>query len=240
MSEHDVAKHTKEIVNVIKAPGSWRHKLGDVALEIGIIVFAITLSLLVERWREKEKERQVEHSFLVNLKKDLLTDQKQLKEDSITYTTMLKQFKYMRKVNQGQALPKDSAAWALNGLYNQVWFNASNSRYEALKASGKLDIIEDEQLQLDIVNLYQQTIPTLLSSTTLFDEWKTKVADYTDQRLIYNKQTNNIESLLRERVYANWLIRDGLIMEILERYRAVAVMNRRIVGEINKYLAEKE
>jgi len=60
MPEHDITKHTKAIVNTIREPGkSWKHKLGDILIDIAIIVFGITLSLMLERWRENAHDRTI-------------------------------------------------------------------------------------------------------------------------------------------------------------------------------------
>ena len=53
MPEHEIAKHTKAIYSEWRNPAhGWKHKLSEILIEILIIVFAITLSLVVERWRE--------------------------------------------------------------------------------------------------------------------------------------------------------------------------------------------
>src|ERR1700744_6222005 len=88
MAEHEIIKHTREIVKVVKKPGDIKHKIGDILLEIAIIVFAITLSLFVERYREHQQEQTLEHNFLSNLSVDLKEDVKQLAGDMDTYRRM--------------------------------------------------------------------------------------------------------------------------------------------------------
>lgn len=64
MSEHEISKYTKAIYKEWKNPHhSWKHKLGEILTEIFIIVFAITLSLIVERWREHAHEKLLRNSF---------------------------------------------------------------------------------------------------------------------------------------------------------------------------------
>ena len=89
MPEHDFTKHGKEIVNTIKEPGkNWKEKLGDILIDVAIIVFGITLSLMVERWRENVHERSIEKKFLLGLRVDLQNDIQQLKDDSTSYDAM--------------------------------------------------------------------------------------------------------------------------------------------------------
>jgi hypothetical protein len=72
MPEQDVGKHTKEILKKLKEPQlSRKHRLVDITVVISIIVFAITLSLLLERWRENAHEIIVEKKFLTGLRIDL-------------------------------------------------------------------------------------------------------------------------------------------------------------------------
>jgi hypothetical protein len=67
-SEHDIAKHTKEIYKAWSTPGiSWKHKFFDILIEIAIIVFTIALSLFVERWREHLHDKKIEEQSKVNI-----------------------------------------------------------------------------------------------------------------------------------------------------------------------------
>lgn len=233
MSELEVVKHTRNLVQIVKNKGHWKHKAADIGLEILIIVFAITLSLIVERWREGQQERKLEHNFLTNLKGDLKGDLQQLKQDSFSYTRMRKVFKAYRSIYEnGAVLNADSANKWVGFLYNTVDFVPSNSRYEALKASGKLDVIENKNLQVDIVNLYQMTIPSMKASTAYFSDVKVKLGDFVDRNLVVSKKGNNIQELMKQPVYYNMINKDGYIDYILERYHETLVQNRNIIKEI--------
>jgi len=232
MGEHDIAKHTRALVNVIKSPGHLKHKIGDIILEICIIVFAITLSLFVERYREHQNEEKLEHSFLTNLVKDMKTDITQLKDDSTVYEKMRKNFDYLKQAYNGKKLNQDSALRAANSLYNSVDFISSNSRYEALKSSGKLDVIENNNLQLNIVNYYQQTLPSLLASTLAFSNFKFKLGEYTDYHFVIKGKETNIQELMESPVYYNFLNKDGFIKEIISRYHLTIMQSKSIIKEI--------
>lgn len=237
MAEHEVIKHTREIVKVVKEPGHIKHKIGDMVLEIAIIVFAITLSLFVERYREHQQEQKLEHSFLANLENDLKGDLKQLKGDSDTYIQMRNNFGYLKQAYFGKKLNADSASLAAQYLYNTVEFVPASSRYEALKASGKLDVIENKKLQVDIVNLYQQTIAQLILSTHSFSDFKSKLGDYADRNLVVTKTGNNVQKLMENPVAYNMLNRGTYIDFILAQYHHTLVQTRQIIKDIEK---EKE
>lgn len=238
MAEHEVIKHTREIIKVVKAPGHIKHKVGDMVLEIAIIVFAITLSLFVERYREHQQEQKLEHSFLSNLANDLKGDLKQLKGDSGTYAQMKNNFAYLKQAYYGKKLNGDSAVKAAQSLYNTVEFVPASSRYEALKASGKLDVIENKKLQIDIVNLYQQTIAQLVLSTHSFSNFKDKLGDYTDHNLVITKTGTNIQKLMESPVAYNMLNRASYIDFILAQYHYTAEQTRHIIKDIEKEEAD--
>src|SRR6185312_13497412 len=68
---------------------------------------------------------------------------------------------YFEKVGSGQPLSKDSLnkySWI---FFAQTQINPRISRFEALKGSGKLDIIEDKKLQYNIIELYQKNFPQI-------------------------------------------------------------------------------
>jgi len=232
MAEHEVIKHTREVVKVLKKPDTFKHKIKDTILEIAIIVFAITLSLIVERWRESSAEHTLEHNFLSNLVNDLKADEEQLKQDSASYVKMRDGFRYLRSAYMGKQLQHDSALRSVDFLYNGVSFVPSNSRYEALKASGKLDVIEDKNLQVEIVNLYQQTIPSLIASTTQFSDFKNRLGDYADYHLVIKGDKNNIQQVMESPVTYNLLDKDGFMENIIQKYVVTLKETRNIIRKI--------
>ena len=163
MSEHEISKHTKAIYKEWKNPHhSWKHKLGEILTEIFIIVFAITLSLLVERWREHVHEQTIEKQFLLGLKKDLQTDLAQETEDSASYAALKKGWTYFQSIGMGSGVYNEDTIrtyeWT---LLNNTTFLPNNSRFEALKSSGEIGVIENDSLQNLILDLYQNRIPAL-------------------------------------------------------------------------------
>ncbi|RFZ81080.1 hypothetical protein DYU05_20180 [Mucilaginibacter terrenus] len=234
MAEHEITKHTKKIITVARGHDDIKHKIKDILLEIAIIVFAITLSLIVERWRENSAEKTLEHNFLSNLVTDLKEDQKQLEEDSASYVNMKKAFSYYRAAYSGKQLNPDTASRMIDYMYNVVGFVPSSGRFEALKASGKLDVIEDKDLQVEIVNLYQQIIPSLVASTNLFGDFKAKLADHVDHNLVIKNGKTNIQQLMEMPLTYNFLNRDGYINAIIYKYHITLDSTRKIIRKIEE------
>jgi hypothetical protein len=160
MSEHEISKHAKEIYKAAtNHEKKWKHRAIDILIEIGIIVFAITLSLFVERWREHLHEKKIEKEFLTGLKKDLQNDLAQLKDDSLAFILVRDGWNYFRTVGiNSEALNTDSVAKYNNSLFGYSDFLPNDSRFEALKSSGQIGTIEDDSLQNLILDLYQNKI----------------------------------------------------------------------------------
>jgi Peptidase family S41 len=69
MSEHPLIKHSLKSSKIIKDPTkSWWSKLKGIFIEILIIVFAISATLYMERWRENQHDWHLEKEFLSDLK----------------------------------------------------------------------------------------------------------------------------------------------------------------------------
>ena len=67
--EHEVQGHTKKIYKAWKDPRKkfW-YKVKDIGIEIGIIVFAISLSIWFHSWSEHRHEQKDVKAFLIGLK----------------------------------------------------------------------------------------------------------------------------------------------------------------------------
>jgi hypothetical protein len=238
MPEHEIAKHTESLVSSIRDKRkNWKEKLGEIIIEIFIIVFAITLSLLVERWRENSHNREVEKKFLIGLKHDLQSDLNQQKGDSISYATLLTGWNYLRSVGLNDAVPdKDSMNKYRVSLLSTTDFIPNDSRFEALKSSGSLGDIENDSLQDMILDLYQDKIKTLQSSTLAFTTFKElQFFPFLRSHVMLNRDgTRNFSAVLRLPEMQNDLTMSGAAPEILDRYHKVMQQSRLIIDMINK------
>ncbi len=238
MPEHEIAKHTKAIYKTWQAPDKKvKEKIFEIFIEIAIIVFAITLSLLLERWRENGRDRKIERSFLIGLKQDLQNDTAQLKSDSASYFLLFRGWNYMRTAGMtNQQVNKDSIVkygWTLN---NSSGFIANDSRFDALKSSGQLDVIENDSLKSAILSLYQDKIKVLLLSTTFFTKFKTEQLMpflAKNSRVNINGETN-LSTLLSNPEMQNYLALGNSAEEIMQRYHAVIDQSVEIISMIDK------
>lgn len=236
MPEHEIAKHTKAIFSSMNdARKSWKQKLGEIIIEILIIVFAITLSLLVERWRENLHNRDIEKQFLTGLKLDLQNDIIQQEGDSTAFVLLEKGWTYLRAIGLNNKVPdKDSVAVYRATLNNTTNFIPNNSRFEALKSSGQLGVIENDTLQQLILDLYQNRIKVLQTSTGDFTDFQQEQLFPFLRRHVFFKSdgSTNFREVLGIPEMQNNLIMAGAVPQILTRYHAVMQQSRRIIDLI--------
>lgn len=238
MPEHNVVKHTKAIVNTIREPHlSWKRRLADILVEIAIIVFAISLSLLLERWRENIHERTIEKKFLLGLRTNLQNDIHQLQADSLAYSTMFKGWNYLRGAGiNNTPLNSDSARLYTITLISIRGFNPSNSRFEALKSSGEFNVIEDDSLQNMILDLYQSKIIVLRLTTDYLSHLESEqLLPFLAKNIRFNKDgTNNMQDVIKMPEMQNYLLVAGSAIETIQRYHLVIAESHDIINMINK------
>lgn len=148
-----------------------KHKAAEIFIEVVIIVFAISLSLLLERWREKAEDHHLETKFLKGLKIDVQTDLKELRLTSFTCISMKQGAQYFLNPEKDVNWSADSLNCYAYKLFHNVYFFPNSNRYESLKSIGKLGVIENDELQNNIIDLYQTKIPDLQQQINFFNDF---------------------------------------------------------------------
>lgn len=238
MAEHELVKHTKKAFTIWSKPKTkWMHKLGEFLLEIFIIVFAISLSFYLERNRENGHDRKLEKEFLLGLRTDLTNDITELSDDSSFYEHLQRGFTYFLNVGSHKTpYTADSIRFYNNTLYSSVNLIPNNSRFEGLKASGKLQVIHDHQLLDDILNLYQEKIPLLLVQTTVFSQGKRERIETFLETNLRSDTTgkSNFQQLLENSSLQNSLRFRRNVGNIINQYGDVLAHSRSIIDKIDK------
>jgi len=86
-----ITRHGKKALSMEEAhPKGWRHRLPEILLEIGIIVFAITLFFQLHAWHEHSLEQAEGRQFLIGLRSDLQSDLNELRADSLAYVLVVR------------------------------------------------------------------------------------------------------------------------------------------------------
>lgn len=239
MAEQEVVKHTKAVYKAWNNPQtSWKHKAKEILVEILIIVFAVSLSIWLHGWSEKNHDRHEAEAFLTGLKTDLKKDVDEMHNDMATYTDVYNGAHYFTKVSYGDTLNSDSLEYYKFLFFNTTMLSPNVSRFEGLKASGKLDIIENKTLLADILDFYQENLPFLNMLNQGFNSYKTdKLGEYIDKNLTLDKAGNgNWLEVLRTNEIQNALRRADAAGEIIQQYKVAITAANNIIAEIDKEL----
>lgn len=238
MAEEEIAKHTKKIYKLWgnKEHSLW-HKIKELLIEFFIIVFSITFSIWLHDKSEHNHQQTEVKEFLLGLREDLLSDINEMNDDKTSYINQGKAFSYITSVNLNQDLSLDSLYKYRNFLYNTTRLQQNNGRFEGFKASGKIGFIEDQKLQNDIMDLYQENIPSLLASTDAYLRWKSELFEFgVKNRRRITDSTTNITTILRTDEAQNLCGFLGNSTEIIDRYNVCINKMKAIVAEIeNEY-----
>lgn len=166
MAEDEIIKkHTKAVYNTWRNPDKkWLHKLKEIAVEILIIVFAVTISIWFHGWAESRKNHREAKEFYRGLKEDLQADLTEMTNDRNAWQEVLRKISYFRKNEPANKFSDDSLMRFTAIFFTVGQINPRISRFEALKGSGKLDIIEDKKKLYNIIDLYQKIFPNIFRS----------------------------------------------------------------------------
>lgn len=165
MAEQEIAKHTKKVVQLMgKSEHGWRHKLGEMGLEIVTIVFAVSLSIWLHSLGEHRHEQQQVRAFLLGVRHDIGSDLDMIKELNQAYHAYDANFDYLGKLDPRSAPEPQAFEAAYQLADNNYFFNPLVSRYQGFKSSGKLGHIENEVLLDKILELYERHTAGIKSS----------------------------------------------------------------------------
>ncbi|WP_303311594.1 hypothetical protein [Hymenobacter sp. BT730] len=229
-----IKKHGKKAMGMEEhghAAQTWRQRLPDILLEIGIIVFAITLSIQLHSWHEHSLEREKERKFLVGLRQDLQHDLQEMSGDSTSYITQMRAMRYYLAYAAGLQ-PADSVSFYSWTLRNTTVLIPNNSRFEGLKSVGGIDIVEDEELQAGILDHYQELIPDLVSESDNYSSYKQQhIGAYLDEHLAPDKK--NFKAVFTSIPMQNYLMRGRNIPLIINKYHKVMQHSRGLIQQID-------
>ncbi|HVX51146.1 MAG TPA: hypothetical protein VHB48_13355 [Chitinophagaceae bacterium] len=240
MAEDEIIKHTKAAYKAWANPHkSWKHKVKEVLLEVAIIVFAVSLSIWFHNWSEDLKDRREEKDFLAGLRKDLQSDTAEMNGDRAAYTDVINGFRYFRRISHGAALNSDSLRKYDYVLFNTTELIPNISRFEALKGSGKLDIIENKELLNHILDLYQEDIPHVNFVNQSFNQAKAStVSSYITNHVVLNDNDSiiNLHEMLKQPQLKVYLLTGEGAAQNIQAYDACIAKSVQIMQEIDEAL----
>jgi len=235
MADQEVVKHTKKIFSVWSGKNSFWHKVREFLLEIIIIVFAVSLSIYLHDRSEKKHQRHETEEFLLGLKTDLQLDMKEMEDDKKGFRMNSQAFSYIANRKMNDPINKDSLNEYFYWLINKMSLVSNSGRFEGFKSSGKIGTIENKELQNNIMDLYQENLPSLLVHTNAYNAKQQKLTDYIyENRKRTTDSTSNLKELLAGDI--PYFICGDLVSvaPILKRYDSCISKMNAIVTAIDK------
>ncbi len=237
--EHEVKTHVVKAYKVWKNPKvAFWDKFKEIAIEVGIIVFAVSLSIWLHSWSEHRHEQKQVKTFLVGLKKDLqadITDVKQIndfyKDASVNYT-------FLSNLKKEIVPNKDTLTLASSFLRSNNFLRPHKSRFSGFSSAGKLLAIENDELVQSILEYYEATLTALTASEGGWISTNDAMNGYLSELGVIKENPTEVYKALitaRGKVYTKILIPWP---QLLERYQNVTNDANKIIAQIDKMYPE--
>ena len=237
--EHEIRKHVHNVLAEVanRKKSLWR-KIGEILIEMLIIVFAVSFAVFLERRREHGHEQKEVKEFLLGLKTDLESDIEEMKGDTAYgYTQQQRSLKYFAGVKK---LLPDSVRLNQNVLLSETHLLINSGRYEGFKASGKMNTIENMELRNNILDLYQEKLIGLTNATARHLSVKREM----NKRIMtLRKNTgtsrDNLITVMSNDEIRNYCISLSDTREIMRYYRMSIALSKKIIELINSEYPEE-
>lgn len=231
--EHEIRKHVHNILAEVanRKKSLWK-RIGEILIEMLIIVFAVSLAAFLERQQEHGHEQKEVKEFLLGLKTDLESDIEEMKGDTAYgYSQQQKSLKYFAET--GELLP-DSVRLHQNVLLSETHLLINNGRFEGFKASGKMNTIGNMVLRNSILDLYQEKLIGLTNATTRHLSVKREMNKrIMELRKYTGTQKDNLAGVMGNAEIRNYCICLSDIREIMRHYRMSIALSKKIIELIN-------
>ena len=234
MADQEITKHTKKAWQVLTQSqhGFW-HKLREIALEIGIIVFAVTLSIQLHGISEHRHEQKQVKSFLLGLKRDIQNDIKQTIGVVESQRIFDENYRYLAGLDP-KAAPTEAFKTAFSIASANSFLVPQVSRFDGFKSSGKLTNIEDEALLEKIVTFYQFDLPKVQLSFGGWESIHIKLINYLDQEIDGADTTMQNYRLITSNKGKKLLARMHTHPQLYERYALIISNGNAIIQDIDR------
>ncbi len=205
MADLEVINHLKKAIHTVQQPEPpLGHKVKKLALEIFIIVFAVSLSIWLHSWSESRHEQEEVRHFLAELRHDLKADILQYRESQNDYATKARVFSALAKPDPDPA--EVSQLYAIIHDFDQPM--PSLGRYESFKFSGKIGYINRPGMAGNIIRLFEEDVRRLQHRTNDYVRLQNLYHDKLNEQLIYgSEQESNIRAIAGKGIFQN-LARD--------------------------------
>jgi len=233
--EDEIAKHTKRIYKAVKnTKQSFAEKLKEVAVEVLIIVFAVTLSIGLHGWYEHREQQKEVKEFLADLKDDLNKDIENLTGETAKLNSAIEGFNSLQNITDHVIDSFNQAKTTIQINTNQIIRTSYQGDYEGFKSSGKISLIENKKLKKLILEYNQEATVTLLELEKSYNQLMVKTTDYA----IDNISKSDKEILLSSRFKVLLRLNLQFADNIQKSYKGATALAKQIIKEIDKDLGE--
>ena len=177
--QDEVSKHTKKVFEEFKNPiHSTGEKIKEIIIEIVIIVFAVTVSIWLHNWSEHRNEQAQVKTFLLGLRKDISSDIHDVKEIKKLFQHFDTTYRYFSSLQRNKIPNPDSLKQFLPEIKNNIYLRPHKSRFTGFLTAGKIMNIEEDSLALQILDYYQEVLPSINSSESSWVNINASLNDY--------------------------------------------------------------
>ena len=233
--ENELRKHLRNLLTEAAAQrrSVW-HKLGNILLEMAIIVFAVWFAVFMERNREHSAEQKEVKEFLLGLKTDLESDIVEMRGDTSGYGYS-GQARALRYFARADSIQMDLLKRYYHVFQSETHLLINNGRFEGFKASGKLNTIANVELRNSILDLYQEKLVALTNATSRHLVLKREMLSLIRRnRVLMQQSGDNLVSVLGMPEVKNYCFQLSDVSYIIERYEEASLLSARIIAMINE------
>lgn len=172
MMEH-IRKHARAVVRAARHPHlPHPQRLREVALEMIIIIFAVSVSIGLHACRERAREQAEVRAFLASAKENLTKDISTASDEKKRIGAANEHFGHLLEIKSDATdIP------SFMTVFHVITVKLNTASYEGFKSSGKLGLIEDEPLKQALLNSYQHRVPQVHEINALHSRYALQALD---------------------------------------------------------------
>lgn len=190
---------------------------------------------MLHDWSEQKHKQAEVKEFLFGLKEDLNSDIKEMEQDKLSYKAPGYAFNYITSLKPKDEINTDSLEKHRSHFFRLIGLVSYIGRFEGFKSSGKIGNIENKVLQNDVMDLYQENIPSLINTTNFISSFKRDLTTYMlKNRIRTSDSTTNILTLYNSEEFYNTSNILKNMDEVIAHYDSCIYKMKRIVTAIDK------
>ena len=168
--------------------------------------------------------------------KDPSKDIEEWKKEKQFYASALNMLEFYIRVGEGKVGYDHSKTEHYGRSLNMSnSTTVHNSRYEALKSSGNIDIITNKDLMLTIMNYFQEAIPLIEAQRNRFNEENSRVMLAFKENAIYTKEGDyNLAELLKKSpvMFQIRMMKKSIV--IVDNYTDIIRRTEKLISDIER------